>query len=909
MAIVPSVGSRSLAAVGLALAFAGCVSPGSRGPAAEDPPLLQLPQDVRPVRYELELDLAPSGDRFQGTTAIEVALQSPRRVVWLHASGLRFTSATAEAPGRPAEDAAIEQVTSEGVAKVTLPWPAPAGSLTLRFAFSGAWGDAQTSGLYRIAVGDDRYVVSHLEPNFARRVFPCFDEPRFKTPFRVTLSARASDQVVSNAPAAEDAALQGGRRRVRFADTSPLPTYLLFAGAGPFEVRTASVPATRVRGAPLAFQAFAPRGRGGELALGMAEVERSLAALEEWFGLAYPYQKLDVVVVPATSWGGMENAGAILIRDNFFLFEEGLSSPERRKGISSLVAHELAHQWFGDLVTLPWWTDTWLNESFGQYLGVRIAERAHPDWGIGGEQAMWTEKAMQVDGMPSARAIRQPLRRTEEIPDLFDGLTYDKGQAVLATVERWVGEDRFRGALHGYLSKHAHGTASVDDLVAALSQSAGFDVGPMLRGFVDQAGIPLVSARLSCVPGRAAVELTQRRYQSRGFSLAEAAWQVPVCVRFPAGEALDTRCGLVEKRGGTIELGAECPRWVMPDAGGTGYYRWVLPAEQLAALGRAQLDPAERLSIARNVRAARRAGSLPVSAALDALVGLAADPDPDVAGAGMDELTELRERFDAADRLALEAAVRPIYRAVVGGGSVFEGPPGEQDAARRRRVRIATFLAREARDPEVRREASRRGLAFLGLEKGAFQPQAVSPDLAALALEVAVQESGAPVFEALVQRLSSTQDTPTRHLILWAVAGTEDPALAPRAAALWRDPRLRPNERLFRVLLSESSAARRRAFEQVRRHLNEITAIVPANFVSLLPLVAGSFCELRQLEEAKAVLGAAVERYPTMRLNATKALDLIRGCIAEREADLPAAQSWIRARAERRSPAAGASSR
>ncbi len=902
MARSPMPRRRPGAAPLFGAALLACATTGSPAPTAtaEDPPLLQLPPAVRPVRYALEIEVDPSADRFQGTATIEVALDAPRRTIWLHARDLRVESATAELGAEPAVPVRLEQVTSEGVARVTLPRTAPAGRAVLRFRWSGAWGDDQVSGLYRIAVGADRYAVTQLEAIYARRVFPCFDEPRFKTPFQVTLTVNETHLAVSNAPVVGEASLGGGRKRVRFADTKPLPTYLVFLGVGPFDVASATIPPSGVRAAPLATRGLAPRGRGGELSFGLALAGDLLVALEQWFGLPYPYEKLDLVAVPSTAWGGMENAGAILFRDSYLLFEEGRSEEDRRRRIANLMAHEISHQWFGNLVTLPWWTDAWLNESFGEFFGARIAHRYRPEWGIDLLQAGWVEEAMRTDGLASARAIRQPLRRTEEISDLFDNLTYDKGQAVLGAFERWMGEERFRRGLGEYLATHAHGTASVDDLLASLSRAAGRDVARPLLGFVEQPGIPLVTVHVACDARGARAELGQRRYRPRGAVAVEAAWQIPVCLRFSAQGSVAENCALVEPEGATVELGPTCPDWLFPDAGGVGYYRWSLSPEDLGRLlasGRAHLEAAERLSLARSVRAARRAGALPFQAAMDALAALAGDPEADVAGAGMDETAAVRELIDPADRAAAEATGRRLYRPALAGRSGFDAPPGETEAARRLRLRAVTFLALVARDPEVRREAARRGADYIGLASGAFRPEAVSPDLAGLALEVAVQEEGAPVFDALLGRLPGIADGPRRRQVLLALSGAEHPALAARAASLWRDSQLTPNERMFLILLREGPGPRRRAFEEVRSHLDEIASVVPATWLSLLPLTADRFCDAERLAEARAVFEPALARHPSMRLNVANVLERIQLCIAEREADAAAATTWLRARA------------
>jgi alanyl aminopeptidase len=275
------------------------------------------------------------------------------------------------------------------------------------------------------------------------------------------------------------------------------------------------------------------RGRGRELAFALAAGNEMLVALERWMGIPYPYDKLDHLAASEFFAGAMENAGAILYRDSLLLVDPAHPDQDRMARVAAVMAHEMAHQWFGNLVTLPWWTEAWLNESFAQFLGVRIADALHPAWGLGMRQIRLVDSVMVNDALTSARAIRQPLCRSEEIWDQFDGLTYQKGMAVLATFERWLGAEPFRQGLRSYIAAHADGTGSTEALLAAWSQSAGRDVSGPFLGFVDRPGVPLVAVETQCGDG-ARARFTQRRHALRGASAPGGAWEIPVCVRFQA---------------------------------------------------------------------------------------------------------------------------------------------------------------------------------------------------------------------------------------------------------------------------------------------------------------------------------------------------------------------------------------
>lgn len=484
-------------------------------PGAAAPPVLQLPEGVRPLRYAIDLEVVPGAPAFGGTAEIEIELSAPHRSIWLHGRELRVSRATVEAPGTGPLPASYTQVNEDGVVQLAFPRPLGPGRATLRFAYEAGWGK-NLVGLYLARGGGETYAATQLESHFARRVFPGFDEPRFKTPFDVTLTVPARDVAVSNAPVAAEAPARAGLRRVRFATTEPLPTYLLFLGVGPFDVVTPPpLPPNEVRDRPLPVRLLAPRGHGGELGFAAEATAALVPWLESYFGIPYPYAKLDQIALPEFAWGAMENAGAISYRSQLLLDSAATSEADRRD-IAAIMAHELAHHWFGDLVTLPWWTDTWLNEAFATWMGGRAAARFRPDWNVPGEELARLDEVMQTDATAAARAIRQPLQAMAEVGGQFDGMSYQKGAAVLRSFERLVGEDRFRDGVRAYLRAHAHGTGSAGELFAELSRAAGRPLAPALAAFTDGPGMPFVSGRVACAPGRARLVLAQARFAPRG---------------------------------------------------------------------------------------------------------------------------------------------------------------------------------------------------------------------------------------------------------------------------------------------------------------------------------------------------------------------------------------------------------
>ena len=882
-------------------------APRAAPPAA--PPLLQLPEDVRPLSYSLELEVDPGRpEGFVGRGDIDIELDQARRTLWLHAQGLKVTSVTASAAGGPAQTATATVAHPTGVLRVDLATPIGPGKATLRFEWTGTW--REHAAVIRGRSGGAWYVGTEFEPSDARGAFPCFDEPRFKTPFALSLVVPDGAVAVSNAPEIDSEPLADGRRRVVFARTPPLPTYLVFLAVGDYEAVDVTLPPNEVRRVPLPGRILVPRGRSGEAALAAEAVAALLPWLERWFAIPFPYEKLDHVVVPGHV-AAMENAGAIAYDESLLLWSP--SRPvARQREVAGTIAHEIAHQWFGDLVTPAWWTDIWLSEAFAQWMGFEAPHAWRPEWRLDLARRDDNESAKETDGRASARAIRQPLERMEDVGGQFDEMTYLKGSAVIAMLSSYAGPETFREGIRRYLLSHAHGTGSTPDLLAELSRATHLDLVGPVSSFIDRPGLPLVEVALVCDAAGARISLLQSRYAPRGGGAVPVArWKVPVCARYETGGVVFRRCSVLEGRTGEIPLPEEgCPAWIFPDAGADGYYRWSMSASDLDRIrfrGLARLDAAERIGLGRALAAAQKAGKAPYGATMDLLLALAADPDDEVAAVAMPALRDARARLlAAADQPALEALARRVYRPAfdrLGWEEVAGEPPSRSLA----RARLAAFLCDVARDPVVRQEAAARGRAWLGLDGAPPRDDAVAPSLLPVALGVALQEGGMPVFDAVLSAGRAPGAGLAREPIIAALAYAEAPDEASRAIGLWKDKDLSLDDRFV--------PAWRMTFEH--RRPGPVLDALPADIdevisgldgdvylAVLADLVAGS-CSEEDAARAEAVLGARFELHPALRAATARSVEAIRTCAAGRAEDAPAAAQWI-AR-QRRAAAAAAS--
>jgi alanyl aminopeptidase len=829
--------------------------------------------------------VVPTAPRFEGQAVIEIQLDRPRDVIWLHGRGLNVTRAEIAVAGRRTA-VRWEQVDPDGVARVTLPQPVGPGRAILRLAWDAAWG-TRAAGCFRSRAGGDLYAVTHFEAIAARSAFPGFDEPVFKTPFEVTLTVRAADVAVGNAPIVEERPVAGGLKRVRFAPTQPLPTYLVAWATGPFDVvAPPPLPPNEVRTRPLAVRGLAPRGRGPELAYALKVGGELLVALERTFGIPFPYEKLDHAAFAEFFGGAMENAGLITYQDGALLYRDGVSRLEARSEIAEVMAHEMAHQWFGDLVTLSWWTDTWLNESFATWMASRTVSAWNPalQTAVGDTRA--TAGVMEGDTLASARAIRQPVTRTAQIDDQFDMLTYTKGGAVLGMFERWLGREVFRRGVHEYLVAHAHGTGDTTAFFAAISKAAGRDVAPSFRTFLDQPGAPLIAAKVACAAGGARLELEQSRYLPVGARADRSLrWQVPVCARFGLGGRTVEACTLLTERTGVIAVpGGRCPDWVMPSAAGEGYYRWTLAPADLARLRRADyvhLTTPERLALVYSLRAGLRSGAVSYADALATLAPLVRDPDPSVAAEPIQVLHGAREHLVPAGLVPrVDAFASKLYRPVLKQLTWHER---KGDLAEHRRLRedVVRFLCLGVRDPVVRREAARLGRAWVAAPDDQARAKVVGPDLARFAVAVAVQEEGAKLFDDLVARLQRTDDSPTRGVLIAALASASDPALMQRALGLILGPVLRTQER---DAMLWPMAMRPEGREVVWRFVKERLDQLLPHFTYWMrggaPFLAVGFCDERHAADVEAFFAARRATLPEALRTTAQAAESIRLCAA-----------------------------
>ncbi len=867
-------------------------------PLADEPapPKGKLPKGVRPLAERVTLEVTPKSDRVAGSVEIDVDLAQRRSVVWLHGRDLHATAARVTPADGAIVEARYEQALDDGVVALRLARPVR-GRATIHIDFDAGWSTSG-EGLYRVEQAGDAYAFTQFEAISARRAFPCFDEPAFKIPWTLTLSVPSGDRAIANAPEASRT-VEGARTRVTFAETKPLPSYLVAFAVGPFDVVEApAIAPDEVRGTPLPFRGVAARGRGKDLAFALAGTPEIVRALEKYTGIAYPYPKLDVIAVPEKR-GAMENPGAVTFGEWLLLVDAASAPIDQRRAFRGVMAHELAHQWFGDLVTMPWWDDIWLNEAFATWMSRKVVASIAPADEPWLEALSTTAEAMEVDGLTSARRIRQPIESDDDIVNAFDDITYVKGAQVLAMFERWVGEEPFQRGVHAYLASHAHASATTDDLLAALGEAARRDVATPFKTFLDQPGVPWVETSLECKPsGKAILSLAQSRYLPLGSTGdAKSPWQIPVCARVAiapsagkrAEPALRDDCTLLTDARGELAIEtARCPAWVLPNDDGAGYFHaGVSGADRkalLADLG--HLRASDRMVFADGVRAAFDRGLLGPRETLESLTPLIDARFPNGAmGAATIVRTARDWLFGDPARARVEARGRALYGKLAAALG-WMAAPGETPERSLLRRDVLRFMAEVARDPAVRREAARLGRAYVGFGKdGAIHADAVDANLVDLALDVAVEEGDEKLFDALAARLAAERDAVLRGRIVHALASAADPTRAARLRALLLDPRVWVSE-VPRALHCQFGRAETRdaAWAWLKANLDALGKRLPSASAGALPWLAAPYCDAAHEAEIRAFFEPRSGAFEGGRRNLAESLEIVHQCVARRAA-------------------------
>ncbi|HZD17116.1 MAG TPA: M1 family metallopeptidase, partial [Actinomycetota bacterium] len=777
-------------------------------------PRYRLPRSVAPRRYDLVIEPDLEAGTFAGSEDVRVEIREPLDEVVLNAADLEVSDGWLEGPGGRLEATEVRIDPETERAHVRLEGQAEPGEWTLHLSFAGMLSD-RMRGLYRSTYVDEAGVTrtiatTQFESTDARRAFPCWDEPDLKAVFAVTVVAPEGLLAISNGPEVERVPGGDGRVRIRFADTMPMSTYLVAFVVGPMEA-TAPVD---VDGVPLRI-VHVP-GEGHLTAFALEVGAFCLRFFADYYGIAYPDRKMDLVAIPDFAQGAMENVGCVTFRDNLLLVDPEKATQPELAAVADVIAHELAHMWFGDLVTMRWWNGIWLNEAFATFMEILAVDAFRPDWERWTQFLRTRSVALEVDALQSTRSIEYPVHSPDDASGMFDTLTYTKGAAVLRMLEQYLGAQRFRDGIRKYLADHRFGNTETHDLWDAIEDATGEPVRRIMDGWIWQGGYPIVVAELE--DGN--VRLSQQRFLLSG-ERAPGSWDVPLLVRRGDGrEAV-----LVEAVGATVTV--EPGQALIVNAGAHAFarvrYEEPLLSRVSGALDRLSAD--ERTQLVDDAWAATVAGQAGAAAFCRFVEAFAGETELPVWQAILQGLSWCERFLDAGPREHFRTWARGLIRPAIERLG-WEPRGGEPDLVRSLRGTLFSALGILGADPEV--EALAREI---GSEARTGGP--ADPSLAAAAVAV-VAASGTPEDYDGYLRARERAPTPQEQLrYLFALADFRDPVLIGRTAGMSLTDEVRPQNAPH--LLSRSIGNRdhgEAAWRFVKEHWEEIERrVAPSTFV------------------------------------------------------------------------------
>jgi len=868
------------------LTFAGALF------AAPQPPAFRLPSEAVPARYKLELTLNPAQDTFSGIVTIDLKVRQQTSVVWLNASHLNVSAATLEQNG--SKLAARVVPGGEDFVGFEFDHPLAVGEAQLRVEYTGQVNLKSSAGIFLSKRNDDRYLFTQFESIDARSAFPCFDEPSYKVPWQLTVHIPASQSAVSNT-LVESETPEGAMKRVVFHATPPLPSYLIAFGVGPLEFVDGGT-ACRNK---VPVRIVVPRGDAPRAKYAAQVTAEILTTLENYFDIPYPFEKADQLAIPLSFGGAMENPGLVTYDAGIVLAPpQGDDTAQRQREYAWVAAHELAHQWFGDLVTMAWWNDTWLNESFATFMEQKIVATWKPEWETRVDDQGARNTAMWLDRLATARRIDQPVLVKTDIASAFDGITYEKGAAVLNMTESFMGPEKFRQAARFYLLHHARSNGTSQDFLDALAEAAGPGVRASFRSFLEQAGAPEISMQLKCDGATARIEMQQRRFLPLGSAGAEAQmWQVPVRVAYPSGDGREIASTTLESATGVLALKSQgCPAWFLGNAGEAGYYytHYEGPALQSLVQNRAQLSLVERAGLFGELDNLARAGNLPLSDGLQLAVMLKDEPKRQIMDAAL--------QFAAVRTDFLPQNLRPKYIAYVrdtfGARARKLGwlpQPGESEDDALMRPSLVGFVARDGEDPELIAGATELAGKWLATR------QPLPADLFYEIFNVAARNGDAALYEKILAAAKAEKDEFFQQTLVGALGSFRTRELVLRNLDLVLqgtfDMRIAASL-LFRPLETPELASI--PADWVKSNYDAIVTKLPSSagfdFAAFLPQTAARACSAGEARQVQDFYGPRMAKVNGGPRNLAQLLESIKLCEARKRVQQPDLVQYFQSR-------------
>lgn len=831
----------------------------------------RLPDTVRPEHYSLHLTPDLQAATFAGTESIDVEMLSPSTTITLNAAEIRFVSVKA------ADETAVV-TTDDAKEQATFTFRHPlSGKVKLQIEYTGLLND-KLRGFYLSKTKARNYAVTQFEPTDARRAFPSFDEPAYKATFDIALTVDSRDTVISNTNEIADTPSGAGKHTLKFATTPKMSTYLVAFLVGDFKCTEGKSDGVPIRGCATPDKVEMTR-------FAVQSAEYILHYYDTYFGIKYPMPKLDMVALPDFEAGAMENFGCITYRETDLLADPKTASLDAQKRVASVVAHEMAHQWFGDMVTMKWWDNLWLNEGFATWMSNKPVAKWHPEWNIPQDTAQDLDATLNYDSGNTTRAIRAKADTPAEINEEFDGIAYGKAGAVLGMVENYLGEETFRQGVHNYLQAHLYGNATAEDFWNAQTENSRKPVDKIMSSFVTQPGVPLLTFNDAASDGAPVQQ--SRFYLSANGGSTDQRWTVPVCIKTNAGPL----CKVLNPSDLILPIPSDATVPVFyANAADKGYYRTVYSAKQLdkiTAGAETMLSPVERIGLLGDRWALVRSGKGSAGDVLSLVLSLKRDPNAPVIESALQKSGSILSIADKQEHDEMEAIFRrefgPVYAAL--------GKPAEGDSPDRRELRATLFeMLGGAKDPAVLAEA--RGIADRIYGAGGERDRRLDPSFQNAAIAIAATNGDAELYEKILKASQTLSDPEQQTQALFTLASFENPALVKRTLDYTVSGQVRNQDSwILLSILLQRPETRTQAWDYIRENWEKVHAQFTTNSGVRVVAATGSFCTEKQHDEVASFF--ASHHVDASERTLQQSLDRIQSCVELKTSQEGVLRSWI----------------
>ena len=844
----------------------------------------RLPGGATPEHYSLTININFPTDSFDGDETINLQLSKPTTTITLNAVEIDFHDVTVTAGGQT-QTAKVSLDDKNEQATFAVDKELPAGAAMVHIKYTGHLND-KLRGFYLSTYGGRKYEVSQMEATDARVAFPNFDEPAYKATFDMTAIVDKGDTAISNGEIVSDTPGPGDKHTIKFATSPKMSSYLVALTVGDWKCVSDHTDGVKV-------SVCTVPGKENLAQFPLAASKYILHYYNSYYGIKYPLPKLDNIAVPDFQAGAMENWGAIIYRETALLADDKNASVGDKQGVAETIAHEMAHQWFGDLVTAAWWDDIWLNEGFATWMTPHPLNQWKPEWLVGQGTVASSDHSIAGDSVLNTRPIHQEATTRAEIDQLFDGIAYGKTAAVLHMLESYVGPENFRAGVNLYLKEHAYGNATAADFWGAMARASKKPIDQIMPTFVLQKGVPFVDVQAKCDGGNTTLKLSQKRYLDTPAEFSqpdEQIWQIPVCAKgVNATSAGAQECFLLTEREQTFTMKG-CSKFVFPDSSALGYYRFGYDSGSLRSLGNAVdtvLTPEERIALMGNEWALMRIGKHTMGDYLALGAQLKNTPGADLLATFGHRLDTVNEHMlTDADRPAFEAWLRSQFSPLLQQLG-YTGKPNDNPEVKQKRAILFEGLGNLANDPEVIQQAK------VQVQQYMKEPNSVDGTLAHAVLAVAARHGDPELYNQFKAQMKNAKSPEQYYGYFYSLAEFTQPQLTKETLDWALTPEVRGQDLYILLAMLGNPASQDATWSFMRAHFDELAKKTGGGLggVGIFLYGAQGFCSTEKATEVQQFFEQ--HPFPGTERNQKVALESINNCVALRSQQQTNLATWL----------------